>query len=69
MRLLGSGHVGLTRGGRLPTTIDGLTNSQIWPIIAVDLTISNYRIWSIRTLRTVLAVVVTAENILLDMVL
>ena len=67
VRLPGSDHVGSTRGGRLPVAVDGLTNSQIWPIIAVDLTISNHGIQSAGTLRMVLAVVVTAEDILLDM--
>ena len=69
VRLPGSGHVGSTRGGRLPIAVDGLTNSQIWPVVAVDLTISNHGIQSVGTLRMVLAVVVTAEDILLlDMV-
>src|SRR5256714_14571089 len=65
----GSGPVGSPRGGRLPVAVDGLTNSQIWPVVAVDLTISNHGIQSAGTLRMVLAVVVTAEDILLlDMV-
>src|SRR5436309_15488425 len=69
VRLPGSGHVGSTRDGRLLVAVDGLTNSQIWPIVAVDLTISNHRIQSVGTLRMVLAVVITAEDILLlDMV-
>src|SRR6266480_6099989 len=69
VRLPGSGHVGSTRGGRLPVAVDGLTNSQIWPVVAVHLTISNHGIQSVGTLRMVLAVVVTAEDILLlDMV-
>ena len=69
VRLLDFGYVGSTRGGRLLVAVDGLTNSQIWPVVAVDLTISNHGIQSVGTLRMVLAVVVTAEDILLlDMV-
>ena len=69
VRLPGSGYVGSVRGGRLLVAVDGLTNSQTWLIITIDLIISNHGIQSIGTLRMVLAVVVTAEDIVLDMVL
>ena len=62
VRLLGSGHVSSIRGGRLPIAVDGLTNSQIWPVVAVDLTISSHGIQSSGPFRMILADVV-AEDI------
>jgi hypothetical protein len=57
------------RGGRLSIAVDGLINSQIWPVVAVDLIISNHGIQLAGILRMVLAVVVTAEDIVLNMML
>ena len=61
VRLPGSGHVGSTRRGRLPIAVDGLTNSQIWPVVAVDLTISNHGIQSSGFLRMSFADVVVED--------
>ena len=63
-RLLDSGHTGSVKAGIWAAVFDGSTYSHTWPVVAVDLTISNHGIQSSGPLRMVLAVVTAVEDML-----